>query len=136
MAIAAGSWHSVALRSDGTVDTNEYLQTIYPILLPRPRLPLRTAVENATVVLVVDVSVSMNAKDVKPTRLEAAKGDAARMALEAKLVDRVASVAARLDREFPGRYAATKATLLAHIARARDMIAAAGRPAAAEGRRP
>jgi len=39
----------------------------------RPRIPLSTTSENSTVVLVVDVSVSMNAKDVAPTRLEAAR---------------------------------------------------------------
>jgi Ca-activated chloride channel homolog len=39
----------------------------------RPRLPLTTTSDQSTVVLVVDVSVSMNAKDVAPTRLEAAR---------------------------------------------------------------
>ena len=39
----------------------------------RPRIPLTTTSDQATVVLVVDVSVSMNAKDVAPTRLEAAR---------------------------------------------------------------
>jgi len=39
----------------------------------RPRVPLTTTSDHATVVLVVDVSVSMNAKDVAPSRLEAAR---------------------------------------------------------------
>src|SRR5262249_2960711 len=38
----------------------------------RPRAKLKTSAENATVVLVVDVSGSMRATDVKPSRLEAA----------------------------------------------------------------
>jgi Ca-activated chloride channel family protein len=41
--------------------------------LARPRIPLTTTSDHATVVLVVDVSVSMNAKDVAPSRLEAAR---------------------------------------------------------------
>lgn len=43
------------------------------VAVARPRVPLAATAENATVVLVVDVSVSMNAKDVRPTRLEAAR---------------------------------------------------------------
>lgn len=39
----------------------------------RPRLPLTGPSERATVVLVVDVSISMNATDVAPSRLEAAR---------------------------------------------------------------
>jgi len=39
----------------------------------RPRIPLTTTSDHSTVVLVVDVSVSMNAKDVAPSRLEAAR---------------------------------------------------------------
>jgi Ca-activated chloride channel homolog len=41
--------------------------------IARPRIPLTTTSDQATVVLVVDVSVSMNAKDVAPTRLDAAR---------------------------------------------------------------
>jgi hypothetical protein len=54
----------------------------------------------------------------------------------AKLVDRVADVAARLDREFSGRYAETKKTLAGHMARAREMIEAGGRMPAPRGRLP
>ena len=39
----------------------------------RPRIPLTTTSDQSIVVLVVDVSVSMNAKDVAPNRLEAAR---------------------------------------------------------------
>jgi hyaluronoglucosaminidase len=53
-----------------------------------------------------------------------------------RLADRVAAVAAGLDREFPGRYAETKKTLAGHIARAREMIAASGRTTAPRGRHP
>jgi hypothetical protein len=42
--------------------------------------------------------------------------------LAARLVGRLARVAFRLDREFPGRYGETKKTLAAHIAKARAMI--------------
>jgi hypothetical protein len=45
----------------------------------------------------------------------------------ARLVDHVAAVAARLDREFPGRYIETKRTLAGHIAKAREMIGGGGR---------
>lgn len=41
--------------------------------LARPKLTLSRPSERATVVLVVDVSVSMNATDVKPSRLDAAR---------------------------------------------------------------
>ncbi len=51
----------------------------------RPRLPVQVVSDKATVVLVVDVSISMNATDVEPTRLEAA-----RAAIRA-FVDRVPS---------------------------------------------
>ena len=54
----------------------------------------------------------------------------------AKLADRVADVAARLDREFPGRYAETKKTLAGHVAKARAMIAAGSPAPAAQGGRP
>ena len=43
------------------------------VAVARPRLPLATTADRATVVLVVDVSVSMNATDVAPSRLEAAR---------------------------------------------------------------
>ena len=43
------------------------------VAVARPRMPLSATADRATVVLVVDVSVSMNAKDVAPTRLEAAR---------------------------------------------------------------
>jgi hypothetical protein len=45
----------------------------------------------------------------------------------ARFVDHVAAVAARIDREFPGRYAETKKTLAGHIAKAREMVGAGGR---------
>jgi beta-N-acetylglucosaminidase len=45
----------------------------------------------------------------------------------ARFVDQAAAVAARLDREFPGRYAETKKTLAGHIAKARKMIAGGAR---------
>lgn len=47
--------------------------TLLCVAVARPRVPLSTTADRATVVLVVDVSVSMNAKDVAPTRLEAAR---------------------------------------------------------------
>ena len=47
--------------------------TLLCIAVARPRIPLSTTADRATVVLVVDVSVSMNATDVAPTRLEAAR---------------------------------------------------------------
>lgn len=47
--------------------------------------------------------------------------------LAARFVGRVERVADGLDREFPGRYAETKRTIAAHIARARALV---------EGRRP
>ena len=43
------------------------------VAVARPRIPLSTTADRTTVVLVVDVSISMNAKDVAPTRLEAAR---------------------------------------------------------------
>ena len=43
------------------------------VAVARPRVALASPADRATVVLVVDVSVSMNAVDVKPSRLEAAK---------------------------------------------------------------
>jgi hypothetical protein len=45
----------------------------------------------------------------------------------ARFVDHAAAVAARFDREFPGRYAETKRTLAGHIAKARKMIAGGAR---------
>ena len=56
--------------------------------------------------------------------------------LAGRLVGHVGSVAARLDREFPDRYAETKKTLAAHIARAKDMLAAPGPARPNEGRTP
>lgn len=53
------------------------------IAVARPRVLLAAAADRATVVLVVDVSISMNATDVAPTRLEAAR------AAIASFVDRV-----------------------------------------------
>ena len=47
--------------------------TLLCVAVARPRIPLSTTADRATVVLVVDVSVSMNATDVAPTRLEAAR---------------------------------------------------------------
>ena len=55
------------------------------VAVARPRVALASPADRATVVLVVDVSVSMNAVDVKPSRLEAAK-----LAI-ASFVDRVPS---------------------------------------------
>ena len=46
--------------------------------------------------------------------------------LARRFVGRVEDVAARLDREFPGRYAETKKTIAGHIARAREMLRAKG----------
>jgi len=43
------------------------------VAVARPRIVLAAPADRATVVLVVDVSVSMNAVDVEPSRLEAAK---------------------------------------------------------------
>ena len=43
------------------------------VAVARPRVPLSATSDRATVVLVVDVSISMNAKDVAPTRLGAAR---------------------------------------------------------------
>ena len=56
--------------------------------------------------------------------------------LAKRFVGRVEGVAARLDREFPNRYAETKKTLAAHIARAKDMLAAPGPARPNEGRTP
>jgi beta-N-acetylglucosaminidase len=56
--------------------------------------------------------------------------------LAGRFVSRAESVAARLDREFPARYAETKMTLAAHIARAKDMLAAPGPARPKEGRTP
>jgi Ca-activated chloride channel homolog len=47
--------------------------TLLCVAVARPRIPLSATADRATVVLVVDVSVSMNAKDVAPTRLQAAR---------------------------------------------------------------
>lgn len=47
--------------------------TLLCIAVARPRVPLSTTSDRASVVLVVDVSVSMNAMDVAPSRLEAAR---------------------------------------------------------------
>lgn len=47
--------------------------TLLCIAVARPRVVVASAADRATVVLVVDVSVSMNATDVAPTRLEAAR---------------------------------------------------------------
>ena len=55
------------------------------VAVARPRVVLAAPVDRATVVLVVDVSVSMNAVDVAPSRLEAAR------AAIRKFVDRVPS---------------------------------------------
>jgi len=43
------------------------------VSVARPKVSRATPVDRATVVLVVDVSVSMNAVDVRPSRLEAAR---------------------------------------------------------------
>jgi Ca-activated chloride channel homolog len=59
----------------------------------RPRLPLTTTSDGATVVLVVDVSLSMNATDVSPTRLEAARAAITRFADRSPGNVRVALVA-------------------------------------------
>jgi Ca-activated chloride channel family protein len=59
----------------------------------RPRLPLSATSDRATVVLVVDVSLSMNAKDVSPTRLEAARAAITRFAERSPGSVRVALVA-------------------------------------------
>ncbi len=56
--------------------------------------------------------------------------------LAERFVDRVEDVAARLDGEFPDRYAETKKTLAAHIARARDVLGAGAPARSREGRRP
>jgi hypothetical protein len=47
--------------------------------------------------------------------------------LAARFVSRAERVAARLEREFPGRYVETKRTIAAHIVQARALV---------EGRRP
>ena len=59
----------------------------------RPRLPLTATSDGATVVLVVDVSLSMNATDVSPTRLEAARAAITRFADRSPGSVRVALVA-------------------------------------------
>lgn len=56
--------------------------------------------------------------------------------LAGRYIGHVERLAARLDREFPGRYAETKKTLAAHIARAREMLAAEGPARSTEGRVP
>jgi len=48
----------------------------------------------------------------------------------------VEDAAARLDREFPDRYAGTKRTLASHIARAKEMLAAKTAARSTEGRAP
>jgi len=62
------SWkrHLVAGLLLGTI-------TLLCVAVARPRLSLAATSDRATVVLVVDVSVSMNATDVAPSRLEAAR---------------------------------------------------------------
>lgn len=59
----------------------------------RPQLTVSTPSEQATVVLVVDVSVSMNATDVKPTRFGAARAAIARFVDEVPRKIRVALIA-------------------------------------------
>jgi Ca-activated chloride channel family protein len=58
--------HLVAALLLGTV-------ALLCVAVARPRVPLAATADRATVVLVVDVSVSMNAQDVAPTRLGAAR---------------------------------------------------------------
>ncbi len=53
-----------------------------------------------------------------------------------RFISRVESVAARLDREFPDRYAETKKTLASHIARAKAMLEAKSAGRSTEGRVP
>jgi len=62
------SWkrHLIAALLLGTI-------ALLCVAVARPRLSLATTSDRATVVLVVDVSVSMNATDVAPTRLEASR---------------------------------------------------------------
>jgi len=62
------SWkrHLIAALLLGTI-------ALLCVAVARPRLSLATTSDRATVVLVVDVSVSMNATDVAPSRLEAAR---------------------------------------------------------------
>jgi Ca-activated chloride channel family protein len=59
----------------------------------RPRLPLTATSQGATVVLVVDVSLSMNATDVSPSRLAAARAAITRFADRSPGGVRVALVA-------------------------------------------
>jgi len=56
--------------------------------------------------------------------------------LAKRFVGRLEDVAARLDREFPDRYAGTKRTLASHIARAKEMLAAKTAARSTEGRAP
>lgn len=56
--------------------------------------------------------------------------------LARRFISRVEAVAARLDREFPDRYAETKKTMAAHIARAREIAGMKGPARSAEGRQP
>jgi hypothetical protein len=56
--------------------------------------------------------------------------------LAKRFLSRVEDVAARLDREFPDRYAETKRTLASHIARAKEMLATRAAGRSPEGRVP
>lgn len=56
--------------------------------------------------------------------------------LAKRFVGRLEDVAARLDREFPDRYAETKRTLASHIARAKEMLATKAAGRSTEGRAP
>lgn len=61
--------------------------------LARPRLTVSAASERATIVLVIDVSVSMNATDVQPTRFGAAREAISRFVNDVPRPIRVALVA-------------------------------------------